>query len=46
MTVLAKTPLVSIDKLHNFGVKDQVHHTIYFRQPQTVEFIGDCLGIK
>jgi len=45
MTVLARTPAVSIQKIHNFGQKDLVHHTIYFRQEETAEFIAQCLEI-
>jgi pimeloyl-ACP methyl ester carboxylesterase len=46
MTVLASTPLVSIQKLYDFKRNDTVHHIVYFRQPDTVKFIIDSLGIK
>jgi pimeloyl-ACP methyl ester carboxylesterase len=47
MTVLAKPPQpVSIEKIHDFGQNSKVHHTVYFRQPETPEFIAHCLGLN
>jgi pimeloyl-ACP methyl ester carboxylesterase len=47
MTVLSKPPnQVSIQKLHDFGQSSKVHHTVYFRQPETAEFIGQCFDLK
>jgi pimeloyl-ACP methyl ester carboxylesterase len=47
MTVLAKPPqAVSVEKIHDFGQNSKVHHTVYFRQPETAEFIVQCLGLK
>jgi pimeloyl-ACP methyl ester carboxylesterase len=47
MTVLARPPLpVSIRKLHDFGRSNKVHHTVYFRQPETATFIRESLEIK
>jgi pimeloyl-ACP methyl ester carboxylesterase len=47
MTVLTRPPNpVSIQKLHDFGQSSKVHHTVYFRQPETADFIGQCFGLK
>ena len=47
MTVLAKPPNQgSIQKLHDFGQSSKVHHTVYFRQPETADFIGRCFDLK
>jgi len=47
MTVLAKPPRpVSIQKVHDFGQNGKVHHTVYFRQPETATFIEQCLQLK
>jgi len=47
MTVLAKPPEpTSIEKLFDFATNPRVHHTVYFRQPETVTFITECLGIR
>jgi pimeloyl-ACP methyl ester carboxylesterase len=47
MTVLASLPqLVSIQKLHDFGQNSKVHHTVYFRQPETANFIAQCFDMK
>jgi hypothetical protein len=47
MTVLAKGPqAVSIQKFYDFGKNNRVHHTVYFRQPETPTFIAQSLGIK
>jgi pimeloyl-ACP methyl ester carboxylesterase len=47
MTVLAKPPQpVSIQKIHDFGQNSKVHHTVYFRHPETAEFITQCLGLN
>ena len=47
MTVLAGPPQsVSIKKIHDFGQNSKVHHTVYFRQPETAEFIAQCLGLS
>ena len=47
MTVLTKPPnQVSIQKLHDFGQSSKVHHTVYFRQPETADFIGQCFDLK
>jgi hypothetical protein len=47
MTVLTKPPnQISIQKLHDFGQSSKVHHTVYFRQPETADFIGQCFDLK
>jgi pimeloyl-ACP methyl ester carboxylesterase len=47
MTVLARAPkAISVQKLYDFGENDKVHHTVYFRQPETVKFIAESLEIK
>jgi pimeloyl-ACP methyl ester carboxylesterase len=46
MTVLAKPPqALSIKKFHDFGQNGNVHHTVYFRQPETADFISRCFGL-
>jgi pimeloyl-ACP methyl ester carboxylesterase len=46
MTVLAKPPQpLSIQKMHDFGQNSVVHHTVYFSQPETAEFISQCFGL-
>jgi hypothetical protein len=46
MTVLAKPPQpVSIKNIHDFGQNSKVHHNVYFRQPETAEFIAQCLAL-
>lgn len=46
MTVLVKSPgLVSIIEPYDFGENPTVHHTVYFRQPQTATYIAKSLGI-
>ena len=34
-----------IEKVFDFGTRNDVHHTNYFRQPETVKFIRESLGI-
>jgi esterase/lipase superfamily enzyme len=49
MTVLARPPApldIAADRILDFGVNDKVHHTVYFRQPETAEFIAKQFGIK
>jgi len=47
MTVLTKPPNeASIQKLHDFGQSGTVHHTVYFRQPETPHFIKQCFDLK
>ncbi|HET7871412.1 MAG TPA: hypothetical protein VFL42_02800, partial [Terriglobales bacterium] len=47
MTVLARAPkAISVEKLLDFGENEKVHHTVYFRQPETVKFIAESLEIK
>src|SRR5258708_26861416 len=46
MTVLVKPPQpISIAAPLDFGDSPTVHHTVYFRQPQTASFIAKSLGI-
>lgn len=46
MTVLAKPPRpVSIQKIYDFGQSSKVHHTVYFRQPETAQFIAQCFEL-
>jgi len=46
MTVLAKPPQeVVIQKIFDFGRSSKVHHTVYFRQPETANFIAQCLEL-
>ena len=46
MTVLARPPQpVSIQKMYDFGRSSKVHHTVYFRQPETATFIAECLEL-
>jgi pimeloyl-ACP methyl ester carboxylesterase len=46
MTVLAGLPSpVSIKKLHDFGQNGNVHHTVYFRQAETADFISKSFGL-
>jgi hypothetical protein len=35
-----------IEKVFDFGTRNDVHHTNYFRQPETVKFIRESLGIS
>src|SRR5258708_7386402 len=45
MTVLVKPPQpISIAAPLDFGDSPTVHHTVYFRQPQTASFIAKSLG--
>jgi hypothetical protein len=47
MTVLAKPPEPTvIEKFFDFHTNPRVHHTVYFRQPETPTFIRECLGIR
>ena len=47
MTVLARPPQqMSIVEPLDFGENPTVHHTVYFRQPQTATFIAKSLGIS
>jgi hypothetical protein len=47
MTVLTKPPQgLSIKEIHDFGQSTKVHHTVYFRQPETAEFITKCLELR
>ncbi len=47
MTVLARPPRpLSIKKFHDFGQNANVHHTVYFRQPETADFISTCFGLS
>ncbi len=47
MTVLARPPqAAAIQKIYDFGHSSKVHHTVYFRQPETANFISQCLGLK
>jgi pimeloyl-ACP methyl ester carboxylesterase len=45
MTVLTKPPGISIKKIYDFGQSNKVHHTVYFRQPETADFIARCLDL-
>lgn len=46
MRVLAVLPqAIFINDVYDFGKTDRVHHTVYFRQPETVGFISQCLGL-
>jgi hypothetical protein len=48
MNVLARRPgnvLIPPARIHDFGVSPTVHHTVYFRQPETPVFIEKCLGL-
>ena len=49
MTELFKdgdTVLNRIERVFDFGTRNDVHHTNYFRQPETVKFIRESLGIS
>lgn len=35
-----------VEKVFDFGTRSDVHHTNYFRQPETVKFIRESLGIS
>lgn len=37
--------LSRIERVFDFGTRSDVHHTNYFRQPETVKFIRESLGI-
>jgi len=45
MTYLSKTTDISKDRILDFGDSDVVHHTNYFVQPKTIEFIAEKLQI-
>jgi hypothetical protein len=48
MAVLARKPeenLIPPERILDFGVTDKVHHTVYFRQKETVEFIRKCFRL-
>jgi len=49
MTTLARPPAaldIPSGRILDFGINDQVHHTVYFRQKDTAEFIAARFGIK
>ena len=47
MTVLAKPPhQVDIVDMYDFRQSSRVHHTVYFRQPETAAFIVQCLRLN
>jgi pimeloyl-ACP methyl ester carboxylesterase len=49
MTVLARTPEpleIPQTRLLDFGITDSVHHTVYFRQKETMDFITKSFSIK
>jgi pimeloyl-ACP methyl ester carboxylesterase len=48
MAVLATRPeanLIAPERILDFGGKDKVFHTVYFRQERTVEFLRESLGL-
>ena len=45
MTELADTEQIHSDRILDFGTSTTVHHTNYFRQKATIEFIRQKLGI-
>jgi hypothetical protein len=45
MTELALSPTLPEAHKHDFGSTGRVHHTNYFEQPETLEFILDKLGV-
>jgi hypothetical protein len=47
MTALSRRPKdVEIDQIQDFGTTNKVHHTTYFRQPETPRFVRNCFGIS
>lgn len=44
MDDLANGQLLPAARIHEFGVSEIVHHTSYFRQPETLNFIRQQLG--
>ena len=45
MSELAMTPTLPKARCHDFGTSATVHHTNYFEQAETLEFILDQLGV-
>ncbi len=48
MTVLARAPhelQIDLKRVHDYGSNPKVHHTVYFQQKETAEFIADCLQL-
>lgn len=46
MTDLADSTVVPKGRVWDFGTSDRVHHTNYFRQRETLEFIAKVLGAR
>jgi hypothetical protein len=42
---LAET-FAHLRKYQDFGQNNKVHHTVYFRQPETSTFVVECLDIN
>lgn len=46
MSEFAAQPLLTQEDRHDFLASSKVHHTNYFEQPETLDFIRDKFGVK